>query len=85
MVYSTCAFNPVEDEAVVAQLLRSSQGTFLNPIFFVISFFCYFLGNTTVYILQLYGNLFNAFESLYCRFDVSSHLRVACDVSFIDY
>ena len=26
MVYSTCAFNPVEDEAVVAELLRRSRG-----------------------------------------------------------
>ena len=26
MVYSTCAFNPVEDEAVVAELLRRSKG-----------------------------------------------------------
>jgi len=30
MVYSTCAFNPVEDEAVVAQLLRESKGTSPN-------------------------------------------------------
>ena len=26
MVYSTCAFNPIEDEAVVAELLRRSNG-----------------------------------------------------------
>lgn len=30
MVYSTCAFNPIEDEAVVAQLLRESNGTFIG-------------------------------------------------------
>lgn len=26
MVYSTCSFNPVEDEAVVAELIRRSKG-----------------------------------------------------------
>jgi len=26
MVYSTCSFNPVEDEAVVAELIRRGQG-----------------------------------------------------------
>lgn len=27
LVYSTCSINPIEDEAVVAEILRSSQGT----------------------------------------------------------
>jgi 16S rRNA C967 or C1407 C5-methylase (RsmB/RsmF family) len=27
MVYSTCSLNPVEDEAVVAQLLRRAEGS----------------------------------------------------------
>ncbi|KAK6039517.1 hypothetical protein COOONC_22978 [Cooperia oncophora] len=27
LVYSTCSMNPIEDEAVVAQLLRESEGT----------------------------------------------------------
>ena len=27
LVYSTCSINPIEDEAVVAEVLRSSQGT----------------------------------------------------------
>lgn len=27
MVYSTCSFNPIEDEAVVAELLRAFEGT----------------------------------------------------------
>lgn len=27
MVYSTCSMNPVEDEAVVAQLIREAKGT----------------------------------------------------------
>ncbi len=26
MVYSTCAFNPIEDEAVVAEILTRCQG-----------------------------------------------------------
>jgi len=26
MVYSTCTFNPIEDEAVVAELLRRTHG-----------------------------------------------------------
>jgi 16S rRNA C967 or C1407 C5-methylase (RsmB/RsmF family) len=26
MVYSTCSFNPIEDEAIVAQLLRMFKG-----------------------------------------------------------
>ena len=34
MVYSTCAFNPIEDEAVVAQLLRESKGTRFFWFFF---------------------------------------------------
>jgi 16S rRNA C967 or C1407 C5-methylase (RsmB/RsmF family) len=27
MVYSTCSMSPYEDEAVIAELLRSSNGT----------------------------------------------------------
>ena len=27
MVYSTCSMNPIEDEAVVAQLIREAKGT----------------------------------------------------------
>lgn len=27
MVYSTCSMNPIEDEAVVAELLRLSKGS----------------------------------------------------------
>lgn len=27
LVYSTCSMNPIEDEAVVAQLIRESEGT----------------------------------------------------------
>ena len=26
MVYSTCTFNPIEDEAVVAEVIRRTQG-----------------------------------------------------------
>ena len=36
MVYSTCAFNPIEDEAVVSQLLRESKGTSLSLLHYTV-------------------------------------------------
>lgn len=31
IVYSTCSFNPVEDEAVVAHILRTTKGQVQSP------------------------------------------------------
>lgn len=33
LIYSTCSFNPIENEAVVAHLIRQSKGTHIVPIF----------------------------------------------------
>jgi hypothetical protein len=42
MVYSTCTFNPVENEAVVAEVLRRSKVCFQVLCFFM-QLFCSFL------------------------------------------
>jgi 16S rRNA C967 or C1407 C5-methylase (RsmB/RsmF family) len=38
LVYSTCSFNPVENEAVIAEMLRMADGIFYSVSDFMFAF-----------------------------------------------
>jgi hypothetical protein len=49
MVYSTCSLNPIENEAVVAEILRKSTGT--SSPFFLSLFLYSFLNYSLIFVL----------------------------------